>query len=218
MANSVELLVEHYHKSFDVTLSMWEQRNVAFLILLIVVGVATLLTYDAPQAQPLLVDIVAKVLSIEGNTRKAELRAGLPYGLIQSIFLMVVLYLMLVLYHRTSFINRSYRYLQGLEGEIRTSLGIPESHIAFSREGQFYWDKRPKLSRIVGATYVGMLGMLLFAFLGMRIYSDLRSGSAAFAMADALLAIPTALFFFAYTQSSIHFNFKRKARDSQSDA
>jgi len=205
MASTAELLVEHYHKSFEITLTMWEQRNLTFLILLVVVGVATLLTYDVPQAQPLLVDIVAKLLAIDGDARKNELRTGLPYGLIQSIFLMTILYLTLVLYHRTSFINRSYKYLHGLEDEIRALLKLPASSIAFSREGKFYWDRRPKLSRLVGAAYVGMLGILLFAFLWMRITSDLKTGSTAFAIADIFLAVPTVLFFLAYTQSSIYF-------------
>lgn len=205
MATSAEMLVEHYQKTFEVTLQMWEQRNQTFITLLVVVGVATLLTFNAPQAQPLLVDLVAKTLSIEEATRKAELRLGFPYGLIQSILLMVVLYLMLVLYHRTSFINRSYLYLQALEGDIRSALSIPPSSVAFSREGDFYWKKRPKLSRAVGAAYVGMLGILLLAFLGMRIRTDFLDGNTFFVISDLILSVPAVIFFLAYAQSSIYF-------------
>src|SRR5262245_65882553 len=93
-----KLLAEHYQKTFELTLTVWEQRNRTFLILLAVVGVASLLTFNVSQAQPLLADLISKTVGVEDATRRAELRTSFPYGLIQSILLMVVLYLTLLLY------------------------------------------------------------------------------------------------------------------------
>lgn len=204
MAEKAELLADHYQKTFEVTLGVWEQRNLTFLILLAVVGGATLLTFNVAQAQPLLVDLIAKVLSVENAERQKELRASFPYGLIQSILLMVVLYLTLVLYHRTSFVTRSYRYLEALEREIRFALDLPSDTVAFSREGQFYWNHRPLLAKAVGVAYTGMLGTLLVAFLSMRVYTDLQLGAIAFAVADVVLGILILLFYAAYALTSVH--------------
>jgi hypothetical protein len=204
MRDGTHLLAEHYQKSYEATLDVWNQRNQTFLILLAVVGAATLLEFNASQAQPLLVDLISKVLSVVDPQRQKELRASFPYGLIQSILLMVVLYLTLVLYHRTTFIYRSYSYLGALENEIRAGLGLAADSIAFTREGSFYYATRPLLAAAVGAAYVGMLGLLLFAFLGMRIHTDFNSGNKWFLFADIFLAIPTLMFYGAYALSTIN--------------
>ena len=198
MQEGTQLIAEHYQKTYELTLTVWEQRNRTFLILLIAVGVATLLTFDVSQAQPLLADLIAKTVGIEDVQRRQELRASFPYGIIQSILLMTVLYFMVILYHRTAFITRSYSYLNLIEGEIRRGLSLPQDSISFTREGSFYRANRPALSWLVAIAYVGMLGLLLAAFLGMRIYTDIQQHKIAFAAMDILLAVPTVLFFAAY--------------------
>ena len=198
----IELLTEHYEKTYETTLKVWEQRNKTFLVLLAVVGVATLLTFKVSQTQPLLVDLIAKTLSITDANRIAELRLSLPYGVIQSILMMVILYLTVILYHRTTFILRNYLYLGALETEIRPGMGLTEESVAFTREGKFYQDHQPCLSRIVGLAYVVMLGILLFAFFGMRIYTDLSTGTLWFTIIDAFLSLSSLIFFVAYACAS----------------
>lgn len=198
MIERASLLADHYQKSFEITSEVWEKRNRTFLLLLVVVGGATLLTFDVAQAQPLLVDLIAGLLNIEGKERIEELRQSFPYGIAQTVLLMIVLFLTLVLYHRTTFILRSYKYLAALESELRAELGIGSNSCAFSREGLFYSTNRPLLSRGVALAYTGMLGVLLLAFLGMRLYVDISTGAAWFALADALLAVPTLIFYGAY--------------------
>jgi hypothetical protein len=202
MDDGAELLTEHYQKTFELTLEVWNHRNQTFLILLAVVGAATLLTFNASQAQPLLVDVIAKLLSIESAERQQELRTSFPYGLIQTILLMVVLYLTLVLYHRTAFIQRNYRYLAQLETEIRSAIGLASPSVAFTREGRFYETNSPVLRHAVGLAYIGMLGLLLLAFLGMRIYTDATGGNWLVAVIDSVLALPTLVFFGAYARAS----------------
>jgi hypothetical protein len=65
MTPGTELIAEHYQKTYELTLAMWEQRNRTFLILLATVGIATLLTFNVSQAQPLLVDLIANAVGIE---------------------------------------------------------------------------------------------------------------------------------------------------------
>lgn len=198
MSSNAEILAEHYQKTFELTLITWEKRNQTFLLLLAVVGVATLLTFNVAQAEPLLVDLVAKMLDINESSRKTELRGSFPYGLVQSILLMVVLYLTVILYHRTATIQRFYMYLAHLEPEIRKHLTLPAESKSFTRESDFYAVHRPLLGKFVAASYIGMLGLLLFAFLGMRIYSDFSSGNYGAGIVDIFLSIPTVVFFCAY--------------------
>jgi hypothetical protein len=202
MKKEIEFIVEHYEKTYEITLKVWEQRNRTFLILLIVVGVATLITFNVSEAQPLLADLIAKFLAIKEGARIAALRTSLPYGLIQSIFLMVILYLMVIVYHRTTFILRNYMYLEAVENEIRAGLELSDNSIAFSREGRFYKEHTPYLSKLVGLSYIVMLGVLLSVFSGMRILTDLTSGNIWFTVVDVFLALSALIFFIAYAQAS----------------
>src|SRR6266404_1560775 len=93
-------LVQHYQKTYELTYEMWKQRNRTFLLLLGVIGVATILTFRAPQANSLLVDLIRKLLDVSEPARIDELRNSFPFGLLQSILLVAVFYLMVNLYHR----------------------------------------------------------------------------------------------------------------------
>ncbi len=198
-----KLLIEHYQKTNELTFKLWQQRNNTFIILLGVIGAATLLTFRVPQAEPLLVDIISKLVGITDSARIAELRVGFPFGLIQSIVLVVVFYLVVNLNHRASYVLRNYRYLAGLEQEIRSRLNPPS--IAFTRESTFYWSDR-KQSRVWGAVkwvYLGMLGFVLLAFLGGRLLEDLWARNFVLGAVDLAIAIPTLIFFYDYARTSI---------------
>lgn len=137
-------LVKHYDKTYDLTYKLWEQRNRLFLILVGVIGAATLLTYRAPETDSLLVDLVAKSVGVSDNEKRVEqLRTGFPFAVLQSILLLVIFYLMVNLFHRALYVLRNYAYLGALEVEIRNDLKVNEGSIAFTRESTFYWDKRP---------------------------------------------------------------------------
>lgn len=202
MDDATRLTAEHYQHTYELTLKMWEQRNTTLLLLLLVVGGATVLTYNVPQARPLLVDLIAKVLAITSPDRLKELQLSFPYGLVQSILLMIILYLMVILYHRTVFIRRCYRYLAALEPEIKAGLALPPAAVAFTRESTFYKQDAAPFSRYVGLTYIVMLGLLLLSFLGLRIAADFASGNTWIGIADLIIAAPTLLFFAGYARAS----------------
>lgn len=198
-----ELLVEHYHKTYDLTFSVWESRNQSLLILLAVVGFSTLLTFNVSEAQPLLVDIIAKLCGITNDERIAELKKSFPYGVIQSIFIIVVFYLTINLYHKTSFIRRSYQYLSGVESDIRTELNLPLGSVSFTREGDFYNNHRTFSSFMTGLSYVLILGVLLFSFLGMRLLNDWHAKEYFILITDAFLVLGILYFFMAYAHLSL---------------
>ncbi|MEE8586796.1 MAG: hypothetical protein V3T83_18290 [Acidobacteriota bacterium] len=202
MDDATKLTAEHYQKTYELTLQMWEQRNTTFLLLLAVVGAATVLTFNIPQAEPLLVDLIAKVVGITEAARLKELRLSFPYGVVQSILLMIILYLTVILYHRTAFIRRCYLYLGAIEPEIKSGLGLPTQAVVFTRESTFYQQHKAPFARYVAATYIAMLGSLLVIFLGSRVYADFAAGSLLVAAIDVALAAPTLLFFIGYARSS----------------
>ena len=117
--------------------------------------------------------------------------------------MVVVFYLVVNLYHRAPYVLRNYRYLAGLEKEIRQQIEAPAESIAFTREGNFYWSDRASLQSAVKWCYVVLIGCLLFAFLGGRIYEDFRTRTFALAAVELVVSVATSLFFLAYARSSI---------------
>ncbi|EOC1344329.1 hypothetical protein ACI09M_003751 [Cronobacter dublinensis] len=198
-----ELLVEHYHKTYDLTFSVWESRNQSLLILLAVVGFSTLLTFNVSETQPLLVDVIAKLCGITSDERIAELKKSFPYGIIQSIFIIIVFYLTINLYHKTSFIRRSYKYLGGVESDIRTALNLPTGSVSFTREGDFYNNHRTFSSFMTGLSYVLILGVLLCSFLGMRLLNDWHAQDCLILITDGCLALGILYFFIVYAYLSL---------------
>ena len=203
MKENSELLAEHYQKTYELTFELWRQRNQTFLILLGVIGGATLLTFSPAQTEPLLVLWIAKALGVTEGHEIRELGAGFPFGLLQSLLLVVVFYLMVNLYHRSLYVLRNYRYLSQLEREIRDDLGLPSDSIAFTREGSFYWSDRALFQSTVKWCYIALVGCLLFAFLGGRILEDFRTRTLVLACVDLAISVATAVFFLAYARSSV---------------
>jgi hypothetical protein len=193
MSDSTQIISEHYQKTYELTVQMWEQRNTTFVLLL---------TVNIQETQPLLVDVIAKFAGITEQARLNELRKSFPYNLIQTILMMIILYLMVILYHRTSFIRRCYAYLDAIEPELKSGLGLDPAAVAFTREGSFYHRYKSPYAGFVAATYIAMLGLLLISFLSVRIYTDFSGSNHLVGIVDLALSVPILLFFVAYAQSS----------------
>lgn len=206
MESKAGLMVDHYQKTYELTYEVWKQRNRIFLILLGVIGAATLLTLRVPQANSLLVDLVAKALSVTDPDRIETLRKSFPFSILQSVLLLVVFYLMVNLYHRSLWILRHYRYIGRLETEIRQELSLQEPMAAFSREGGFYWTERGQGLGRIKWVYIVLLGLLLLSFLVAKAIDDVRTGSGYLIAADVLTGVPTLYFYGAYAWSSVGFD------------
>jgi hypothetical protein len=198
-----QLLTEHYQKTYELTYELWKQRNITFLVLLGVIGIATLLTFGPAQTNPLLIAWIAKVLGITERAEIAELRSSFPFAILQSLLLIVVFYLMVNLYHRALYILRNYRYLGELEREIRDHLQLSKDSVSFTRESSFYWGDRALLLGAVKWMYILFVGALLLAFLGGRTYRDFGSGNSVLGLVDLSVSVPTIVFFVAYAYSTV---------------
>jgi Ca2+/Na+ antiporter len=198
--DKAELLVQHYQDTYQLTYQLWQQRNHLFLILLGIVSLASLLTY-APETNSILLSWIGKVVGIADQK---ALTASVPFALLQAAFLAVVFYLMVNLFHRALYILRNYRYLGALETEIRTTLQLNDAELAFTRESRFYWSDRPRALETVKYVYIVLLGGLLLAFLGGRLYTDW--GNWLLVIVDLGLALPTLGYFLAFSYYSIGFD------------
>jgi hypothetical protein len=204
-----ELLIGHYDHTYELTYKFWEQRNRIFLILLGVISTATLLTFDASQTSPLLLDLYAKFLGVTTPQRIQQLQISFLFGLLQSILLTIIFYLMVNLYHRSLSVLRCYRYLARVEDEIRQYLGLQEKCIAFTREGRYYKEYYTRLQGGVKWVYTGLVGSLLLAFLIGRILQDFQTGNNILVLVDIAIALPTYGYFLGYAFSSITLDTKK---------
>jgi hypothetical protein len=203
MKEHSEILTEHYQKTYDLTFDLWKERNRIFLALITVIGGATILTFNPATANPLLVLWAAKALGVTDKNQIQDFSKSFPFGLVQTILFIVIFYLMVNLYHRALYILRNYRYLAELEKEIRAELGSTPQSVAFTREGSFYWTDRRPLQGAVKWCFIVLVGSLLLAFMGGRIYTDFKIGNLILALVDVLVSSATALFFVAYARSSV---------------
>jgi Ca2+/Na+ antiporter len=161
-------------------------------------ALASLLTY-VPETNSFFFSWLGKVTGISDQK---ELTTSIPFALLQSVFLAVVFYLMVNLFHRALNVLRNYRYLDAIEKEIRTALKINDDiNHAFTREGRFYWCNRPWILGTVKYVYVVFLGGLLSTLFGGRFYYDWRNWI--LVVVDICFAIPTLGYFLAFSYYSI---------------
>jgi hypothetical protein len=109
---------------------------------------------------------------------------------------------MVNLYHRSRYVLRNYAYLGFLEREIRQQLALPENSVAFTREGDFYWNERDWFSARVKYVYICLVAGLLLMFLGATNVGDWRGGHCVLTGMDFAFAVPTVAFLVAYILSS----------------
>ncbi len=203
MENTLQTLAEHYQKTYEVTYEFWKERNNTFLALLGVIGVGALLSFGTQDTNSLIVYAIAKFLGVTDVVYIESLQKSFPFALLQSILLIVVFYLMVNLYHRTVTVLRNYCYLADVECEIRQNLQLSYLQYSFTREGSYYWSNRRSLMGAVKWIYILLLGFLLLAFLGGRIYGDFVQQNILLTIIDIILVSPTILFFIGYAFVSI---------------
>lgn len=160
---AAEVLAEHYQKTFELNHSLWEERNKNFLILLLVAGFEILITYRTPSLTSFFTDLYNHFIAPTPSKTTEDISQGFPFQLLQTILLMVILYLLIQIYHRTTHIKRTYNYLKELETDIRAALASHAGTHSFTREGDYYYnpDNQPQLMKLTGIIYSLLLGALL---------------------------------------------------------
>lgn len=217
-------LTAHYQMTVEIVSRAWVRRNRQFLILIAVLAAAVLIAFSRQLIAPILqAFITGQVPRLPDHTAD-RLQTFLPLAsnLLQGLLVVAIFYLMASLCHGSGMIINGYVYLGMLEREVRAELGLGKGKIAFTREGPFFEVTGRSLTRLIGFCYKMVLGLLLLAFFGLRIYfdwpsdgppvGDVSSGAVArwyrwvignfLLFVDILVAIPTFLLFLRYANLS----------------
>jgi hypothetical protein len=193
-----EVLAEHFQKTFELNHSLWEERNKNFLVLLGVTGVELLLIYRTDGVLRVIADFYSKFLK---DKSPDDIASGFPFNLLISILLVVILYLMIQISHRTSHIKRTYGYLELVESDLRRTLEITTGH-SLTREGDYYRNNQSYIFNLTGIVYALLLGALLF-LVGYGKLRPLRLTSTIsidtlLPVVDVLVLVMTAIFYIDY--------------------
>jgi len=216
---AARVLAEHYQKTNELTYALREERDRFFVFLLVALAVATLFNFDATSSSSLLIAGAVKFLDIRDDKIREALQNSPILGFVQTLLLGAVFYLMSNLYQRTASVLRNFQYLGTMEYEIRERLDIQDTEVSFSREGGYYWRSRKddgnstsgNLALWVGRMrafdltknfYTIFLALLLFISFAFRIKSDLETRNWIFAGVDALIGIPTFIYWWSYARVS----------------
>ena len=186
-----KLLVEHYHKMIDVTSEHFQRRNRSSIWLTLAVGIASLLTWKPQETTPLFVKYLSKDTNIS-NTN------DLPLELLQSVFLALIFYLTVNLFHHEGSLWRHYKYLELLEKEIKSQLNIDQDSFIFGLQSALYPKTRVWLQPTIRWAYSLILGLLLIWFLIGQLLGDFAEGELVPIIIDVVISLPTVFYFIAY--------------------
>lgn len=167
-----ELLMDHYKDTFQHILYHWKVRNRLFIFVLILLAIMALDTYSPGSLSKLINGYIAKKYEIGSAADPA-----FEFKVIGSAAWFLLLSLVINYYQRSIFVDRQYNYIHNLENQINTIMGSEY----VTREGKAYFSKKgvasdvgkqPILIRAVGPLYVYLFPLLLFLFIGYKIYSE----------------------------------------------
>ena|ERR1043165_1407909 len=198
----IQLITEHYQKTFELTYETWKERNRLFVYLVLVTGLGLLLVLQVPEANNLLVDAIVKLLGITDTARIAQLHKDFPLEIILSIILIIMFYLMQRVYSTSLSVLRYYAYLAGLEEEIRQKLVLPKNSIAFTREGTFYWGHRSFAQTLSKWNYVLVILIILLPYIVLKLVSDFHARNILITVVDTFVATMTFVYYVAYALST----------------
>lgn len=199
---NVEVLANHYQKTFEISYDYWKERNKLFVALVITASVGLMLVLQVPEADSLLIYAIAKLLGITDTATIAELNTTFPFEILLSAILVALFYLMQKLYSTNLSVLRSFQYLGAMETDIRKIADLPADSISFTREGKNYWKKRLFMQRWSKATYVLVLLVILIPFIILKLNADCQSGNTWIFVIDVIVSLLTVAYLAEYAYFS----------------
>ncbi len=199
---NVEVLANHYQKTFEVAYEYWKERNKLFVILVLTAGMGLLLLLRVPEANSLLVDAITKFLGVTDAERIKNLYANFPFNVLLSGILVVMFYLMQRLYSTNLSVMRNFMYIGAVEREIRGHLRLSADSVAFTREGNFYWGKRSPMQSMSKYYYVVVLFIILIPFIAIKLIADFKELNLIVIFVDVAVSLMAALYWWEYARSS----------------
>lgn len=134
-----ELLYDHYKETFSLIKDSIKQRNRLFVWLFSVMAVHFLFAASPESILAIIRGIVQKQYNIDISNQMS---------IIQSFLWILLLYLTMMYYQSTVYIERQYRYIHSLEADIANVAGIK-----FDREGVNYLLNYPKMNDFIDFLY-----------------------------------------------------------------
>lgn len=198
----VNVLAEHYQKTYEVAYEYSKERNKLFVFLVLTAGFGLMLLLHIPTSDSLLVAAIAKFLNITDQTVRTDLQAKFPFDILLSGVLVVMFYLMQRLYSTNLSVMRTYLYLGALEKEFRPHLGLEKGSVSFTREGGFYWGKRTAMQAMSKYYYVVVLFIVLIPFIAVKVYTDFQSRNLIIIAVDVIVSLMVILYWREYVLSS----------------
>jgi hypothetical protein len=214
---ATEALTNHYQKTFEVAYEYWKERNKLFVYLVLISGLGLLLILRVPETDKLLVDMIATLVKIEDPARKLELYSTFPFELVLSMILVVMFYFMQRLYATNLSVMRNYLYLGALEKEIRESLKLSPTDIAFTREGKYYWDRRMIMQNASKWYYIFVLFVILIPFIVLKLKADFQSFNWLVILVDFTVALMTFLYWLEYSYSAFRFDVRKMPEEKKKE-
>lgn len=134
-----ELLYDHYKETFSLIKDSIKQRNRLFVWLFSVMAVHFLFAASPESILAIIRGVVQKQYNIDISNQMS---------IIQSFLWILLLYLTMMYYQSTVYIERQYRYIHSLEADIANVAGIK-----FDREGVNYLLNYPKMNDFIDILY-----------------------------------------------------------------
>ena len=201
-AVNVDVLANHYQKTFEVAYEYWKERNRQFVILVLTAVIGLLMIQRGALVNELLVKYIVKYFALTDQTLIGEISKAIPFNLLLSGVLVTMFYFMQRLYSTNLSVMRNYLYLGALEEEIRKHLGLPVGSVSFTREGSFYWGKRAPMQSMSKYYYVIVLFIILIPFIVFKLIADFQSPSVIVIPVDVALSLMAVLYWWEYARSS----------------
>ena len=149
----IELLYDHYKDTFENQKLSLKKRNLYTIICLGLIG-----TMAFQLADPNQIDSISNEL-VKNNIGNISI----DHRYINNILTFALLWVVMLYYQINILIERVYKYIQSIEGEISTGLTPYE----ITRESATYLDNYPYLSEVVAKIYsIGIpIALILVAFI-----------------------------------------------------
>ena len=153
------MLYDHYKETFSLSKEAQTRRNKSFIVLCILEAFSFLLLIRPEKAFYLI---------LEGINKELDMTLQLTNTIIQTLFWLLIVYVMIRYVQDVLYVERQYIYLDSLEKEI-SNLGSVD---IFTREGVNYQKDFPMVLNFIDLFYK-MLMPIFFAVINIvRIYEE----------------------------------------------
>src|ERR1700740_1019796 len=131
-----KILIDHYKDTDAIATRAYDQRNRLLLFLLGAIGIAAILTFRTSGLEL----VVLKAIAGELKQSEDVVRQSLPFAVVESLALVIVFFMLVGFYQRSSIMQLYYAYLGDIESAIRNELALPAGQKPFTLNSRYYME------------------------------------------------------------------------------